>query len=73
MGISTPKLFSYKQNNEYVYIERVSYFLNGGYLIDINKHLKFKPTFLVKYTDGAPLSFDISSLFYFNKKYILLK
>lgn len=68
LGISTPKLFSYIQNNEYVYIVRVSYFLNGGYLIDVNKHLKFKSTFLVKYTNGAPLSFDISSLFYFNKK-----
>lgn len=69
LGVSSPKLFNYKNSSlEYVSLDRVSYFFNGGYLLDINSNLKFKPTFLVKYTDGAPMSMDISTLFFINEK-----
>lgn len=67
LGLSSPKLFKYKNNSEYVSLERVSYFFNGGYVLDMNKNLKFKPTFLIKYTEGAPISFDISTLFLINE------
>ncbi len=53
---------------DYVSLDRVSYFFNGGYLLDVNKNLKFKPTFLLKYTDGAPVSLDFSTLFFINEK-----
>ncbi len=69
LGISSPKLINYKNNKiEYVSLDRVSYFFNGGYLLDINSNLKFKPTFLVKYTEGAPMSMDLSTLFFVNEK-----
>lgn len=69
LGFSVPKLINYKNKNiEYESLDRMSYYVNGGYLLDLNKNLKFKPAFLLKYTDGAPISFDISSLFYINEK-----
>ena len=67
LGFSIPKIFTYKNNTEYFSLDRVSYFLNGGYLLDVNKHLKFKPTFLLKFTEGAPISVDLSSLFFINE------
>lgn len=69
LGVSSPKLINYENSNmEYVSLDRVSYFFNGGYLLDLNSNLKFKPTFLVKYTNGAPMSLDLSTLFYINEK-----
>lgn len=67
LGLSSPKLFTPKNSGEFLPIDRVSYFFNGGYLFDVNRNLQWKPTFLVKYTDGAPLSFDFSSMFYINE------
>ncbi len=46
----------------------MSYFFNGGYVLNVNKNLIFKPTFLAKYTDGAPISLDLTTLFYINEK-----
>ena len=66
-GLSSPKLINNKNNDEFASIERLSYFFNGGYVWEINKTLKFKPTFLFKYTEGAPMSFDISTMFLINE------
>ncbi|SDB41769.1 type IX secretion system membrane protein, PorP/SprF family [Flavobacteriaceae bacterium MAR_2010_188] len=63
MGLSSPKLVNYKKRSDldYIPIDRVSYYLNGGYLWEYNSsNLKFKPTFLLKYTNGAPLSVDVT-------------
>ena len=69
LGLSAPKLIDYKKTNiDYVTLDKVSYFFNGGYLLDVNKNLKFKPTFLLKYTEDAPVSLDLSTLFFVNEK-----
>ncbi|PKG49752.1 MULTISPECIES: type IX secretion system membrane protein PorP/SprF [Olleya] len=68
LGFSAPKLLSQVSKTDYAYTNRGSYFFNGGYLLDVNKHLKFKPSFIIKYTDGAPISFDLSTMFYINEK-----
>jgi type IX secretion system PorP/SprF family membrane protein len=36
--------------------------------MDINEGVKFKPSFLVKGTNGAPLSYDLTANFLFNDK-----
>jgi type IX secretion system PorP/SprF family membrane protein len=64
LGLSAPKLFLNKNNSEYVSLDRMSYYFNGGYVMDLNNNLKFKPSFLIKYTEGAPMSFDISTMFF---------
>ena len=63
LGFSAPKFLNFvdRNNSEFYDFDRISYYFNGGYLFDVNKHIKFKPTFLVKYTNGAPVSVDISS------------
>lgn len=69
-GLSAPKMINYSDNQslEYVTPDRLSYYFNGGYLFELNKHIKIKPTFLVKYTNGAPLSVDISGSVLLNEK-----
>ena len=69
LGFSSPKLINYTNSSiDYVSLDRVNYYFNGGYLFDVNNNLKLKPTFLLKYTDGAPISMDISTLLFINEK-----
>jgi len=66
LGLSAPKLINNTNNNEFASIERMSYFFNGGYVWEVNKNLIFKPTFLFKLEEGAPVSFDLSTMFLVN-------
>lgn len=70
IGLSSPRLVSYNNDTtlEYKSIERASYYLNGGYLLEFTPQLIFKPTFLLKYTNGAPLSLDLTANFLINEK-----
>jgi len=70
LGASVPKIFTSEDNNTgFTSFDRSSVFINGGALFDLrNSNVQFKPTFLIKYTDGAPLSADFSALFYLNEK-----
>lgn len=43
-------------------------FLTGGYVFDIDYDWKFKPHAMVKMTQGAPLSVDISANFLYDEK-----
>ena len=51
--------------------QRPHYFLTGGYVFDLGIYHKFKPTFLVKAVQGAPLSFDLSANVLFYEKFWL--
>lgn len=44
-------------------------FLTGGYVFQLNDDLKFKPSTLIKMTQGAPLSLDISANFLMREKF----
>ncbi|WP_445957433.1 PorP/SprF family type IX secretion system membrane protein [Yeosuana sp.] len=73
IGLSAPRVFNNDYNNSkngnisYVALERVSYYFTGGYVFDVGGTTKFKPAFLAKATNGAPLSFDITANFLFNE------
>lgn len=71
LGLSTPRLINYTNQTslEYESIERSSYYLTGGAMLKLNSTLKLKPTFLVKYTNGAPLSVDLTANFLINEKF----
>jgi type IX secretion system PorP/SprF family membrane protein len=43
----------------------------GGYVFDMGDNLKFKPSFMFKYTKGAPISTDLTANFLFNEKFWL--
>lgn len=72
LGLSAPRLLNTDYNKgrsgdvEYVSLERVSYYFTGGYVFNLGESTKFKPAFLFKGTNGAPLSFDITANFLFN-------
>ena len=82
IGISTPKLLSTKLFENVTFADSLStlafqagqrahWFFSGGYVFDLNNYLKFKPTYLVKAVQGAPLSFDLSANFLFYEKFWL--
>lgn len=73
LGLSAPKVINNDNNeqSEFVALEQVHYYLTGGYVFDLNEKLKLRPTSLLKYTNGAPLSVDISSTFIYDEKFYL--
>lgn len=77
LGLSTPKLLrtEFFQTDSLAFVsspgQRSHYFLTGGYVFDLGLYHKFKPTFLVKGVQGAPISFDLSANFFFFEKFWL--
>ncbi|MGG5487036.1 PorP/SprF family type IX secretion system membrane protein [Gaetbulibacter sp. PBL-D1] len=74
IGFSAPRILNTDYNKgsqgnvDYVSLERVSYYFTGGYVFDLSETTKFKPATMLKATNGAPLSFDITANFLFNEK-----
>ena len=77
LGLSTPKLLrtEFFETDSLIFIsepgQRPHYFLTGGYVFDLGIYHKFKPTFVVKAVQGAPLSFDLSANVLFYEKFWL--
>ena len=74
LGLSVPNFFHSKmyQDNEYaVYTQRMNIYFIGGYVMNFSPNLKFKPAFLVKTVEGAPLQLDLSGNLLFNEKLML--
>ncbi|MEC3908671.1 type IX secretion system membrane protein PorP/SprF [Tamlana sp. 2201CG12-4] len=72
-GLSAPRILNNDLNNEedYEALERISYYFTLGGVFDINKTIKFKPAGLIKATNGAPVSIDLTANFLFNEKFWL--
>ena len=74
VGLSAPRLLNIDHNDlevngiNYGVVDKVSYYLTGGYVFDLSDNVKFKPATLIKATNGAPLSYDITANFLFNEK-----
>jgi len=74
LGFSVPNLFNSRHFNDDISATvnvQMHYYLLGGYVFDLSDNLKFKPAFLVKATQGAPLQTDLSANFMFNDKFVL--
>ncbi|OUR98984.1 hypothetical protein A9Q86_13010 [Flavobacteriales bacterium 33_180_T64] len=71
MGLSAPRILNtdYTGDAEFQALERISYYFTGGYVFDLSENTKFKPATLLKATNGAPLSFDITANFLFYEKF----
>ena len=59
------------KTKEYEALERISYYFTGGYVFNFNDKLKFKPAFMAKATNGAPIALDLTANFLFNEKFWL--
>ncbi|QJP35259.1 type IX secretion system membrane protein PorP/SprF [Nonlabens sp. Ci31] len=71
VGLSAPNLLAatHLENENGIQstgVQDIHFFLNSGYVFDINPDLKFKPSFLLKGVKGAPLSADLNANFLFN-------
>lgn len=74
LGLSVPNFFQtkrYSDNDVAVYKERNNLYFIGGYVFDLSPNLKFKPAFLTKLVEGAPLQVDLSGNFLINDKFVL--
>ena len=74
LGLSIPNFFEtkrYSDNDYVVYKEKMNFYLIGGYVFDLSPNLKFKPAFLGKMVQGAPLQLDVSANFMLNNKFVL--
>ena len=74
LGASIPNFFETKRYSDNDYVvnkERTNLYLIGGYVFDLTPNLKFKPAFLAKVVEGAPLQADVSGNFLFNEKFVL--
>lgn len=77
LGFSSPDLLETEHYDDdevaesYLAKERLHAYLMGGYVFDLDYNLKFKPAFLVKAVDGAPLQVDISVNFLINERFTL--
>lgn len=74
-GISAPKLVQNKVdiatgNSSLTQLEvnKIHYYLIGGYVMNVNPFVKFKPTVQVKFAYGAPVSIDANASFLFYEK-----
>ena len=65
LGISVPYILNAKifnvENIASTEREARYYYLNTGAVIDINPSIKLNPSFLIRYQDRAPISFDINA------------
>lgn len=74
LGLSVPNFLEtehFDDNISATAKERMHYYLIGGYVFDLNESIKFKPAFLSKAVQGAPLQVDLSGNFMFNEKFVL--
>lgn len=74
LGASVPNFFEtkrYDDNSIAVYKERMNMYFIGGYVFDLSSNLKFKPAFLTKVVEGAPLQLDLSGNFLINEKFVI--
>jgi len=70
LGLSVPKLIENKINKNAVSTQSISreemhVFFMAGYVFDINRIVKFKPSILTKYVKNAPVSLDMTGTFLF--------
>ena len=73
-GISVPRILEtqhFDESSLSTAREQLSFYGITGYVFELNPLLKFKPTLLTKFTQGAPLQVDVSANFLLREKFSL--
>ena len=71
LGASVPNFLTtehYDDVEESIATERINFYFIGGYVFNINRALKLKPSFFVKAVSGAPVIADLSANFLYQDK-----
>lgn len=70
-GIAAPQLIEWKYDfiadGDNVNKQVRHYYFQGGYLIETGSDVTIEPSALIKYTVGAPISFDINTRFFYKE------
>lgn len=75
-GISVPGLletehFENSDDSSSVFLttNRMNFYLTSGYIFDLDRKTKLRPSILIKAVGGAPLQVDLSASFLFNERF----
>lgn len=69
-GFSSPRILNNTVNQgEFDSLERNSYYAIGGLVMDLSLDIKFRPSFITKFTNGAPATYDVTAGFLFYEKF----
>jgi type IX secretion system PorP/SprF family membrane protein len=60
LGVSTPHLINNTLVDGTESIQKQHFFLMGGYVFHASPEVALKPSFLIKYVDGAPVQADVN-------------
>ena len=74
VGFSVPSFLESTRYDNYIQStmqQKMHYYLMGGHVFEINPTLKFKPAFLLKAVEGAPLQADITGNFLIHDKFTI--
>jgi len=74
LGLSVPHFLQSERYDDNLYATmqtRMHFYLIGGHVFEINPDIKFKPAFLLKAVEGAPLQADVTANFLFSEKLTL--
>lgn len=74
LGLSAPRLLEGKLDDNtdpgaYISKERRIYILMAGYVYNINEELSLKPSFIARFTESIPASFDINAMLFFKSRF----
>ncbi|MEO8254129.1 MAG: type IX secretion system membrane protein PorP/SprF [Flavobacterium sp.] len=78
LGLSVPNLLETKHfdryagtvDNSHVAKENMNFYMIAGHVFDLSEDVKFKPSILAKYIQGAPLQVDLSGSLLINEKFV---
>lgn len=74
VGFSVPSFLEstrYDNNIQSTMQQKMHYYLMAGHVFEINPMLKFKPAFLIKAVNGAPLQADVTANFLIHDKFTI--
>jgi type IX secretion system PorP/SprF family membrane protein len=57
-----------KKNDVALAYHDFHYYLTAGAMYELSKEVDFKPSFLIKHTNGSPTSVDLNAMFLLNKR-----
>lgn len=73
-GLSVPNFLQtkrYQGDSESVVVDKMHFYLMGGYVFDLTPDIKFKPAILTKMVGGSPLQVDVSANFMLYDKFMV--
>lgn len=74
VGFSVPSFLEstrYDNNIQSTMQQKMHYYLMAGHVFEINPMLKFKPAFLIKAVNGAPVQADVTANFLIHDKFTI--